>query len=285
MVEPDGLLKRAQRHPDFYAAVILLAALSLWPVWSVRFLPMQDYPQHLFIAYVTATFEDQSLAWGRFYQANLAVKPYMLTYLIERFLASFLDIEVAGKLVVSSFIILTSVLVVKNAAKCDGQNVPWGLLILFPLIFNQIYYMGFQSYLLSLPILFLALMDLDSFVSRPLSTRSVTQHLIYQALLLLSHPYSALVYLGLAGASLPFYWRSRDAFWRAVMAPLFLGFVIGAWYLGLPGPDAANPASVWGMRWWSFLETLSYFFLMFQGKGSIAEGWPPEFLLWIFIWV
>ncbi len=59
MNEPDEFLKRIERHPDFYAAVILLAALSLWPVWSVRFLPMQDYPQHLFIAYVTATFEDQ----------------------------------------------------------------------------------------------------------------------------------------------------------------------------------------------------------------------------------
>jgi len=138
----------------------------MWPIWSVRFLPMQDYPQHLFIAYVTATFEDPSLAWGRFYLADLAVRPYRLAYLIERFLASFFDIEVAGKLVISGVIILTSIFVAKNAEKCSGKDAPWGLLVLFPLIFNQFFYLGFQSYLLSLPILFLALMDLDSFTVR-----------------------------------------------------------------------------------------------------------------------
>jgi hypothetical protein len=38
----------------------VVSGLSLWPVWRFRFPAMQDYPHHLFISYVLATFNDPS---------------------------------------------------------------------------------------------------------------------------------------------------------------------------------------------------------------------------------
>ena len=36
----------------FYLALAGLTILALIPVWAYRFLPMQDYPQHLYLARV-----------------------------------------------------------------------------------------------------------------------------------------------------------------------------------------------------------------------------------------
>lgn len=274
--------KTLPARAGFHSAVVLLAALSLWPIWSVRFLPMQDYPQHLFIAYAAATFDDPGLAWDRFYEATPALGPYTLAYLIVRAFALLFEIETAGKLLVSLVVLLTALVVVRESARHDGGPSPWGLLLFFPFVFSQVYYLGFQGYLLSLPLLFLALRDLEVFTARPLTAVSAARHLAHQALLFLAHPYSVLVYLGLAGAALSFAPRRRDALLRAVAAPMVLGLVFLVWYLAAPSPaDLAQGADP-GLRWWPFVEgTLAFASLMFTGmRLSAGVSWP-ESLLWL----
>jgi len=282
MIQIPSDRKMVSERTSFLFAVVLLVALSLWPVWSVRFLPMQDYPQHLFIAFVAATFDDPYLTWDRFYQATSAVGPYRLSYLIVHIFALWFEIETAGKLLVSLVVLLTALVVIRESAHHETGASPWGLLLLFPFMFSQIYYLGFQGYLLSLPILFLALRDLETFTARPLTASSAARHLALQVLLFLAHPYTVLVYLGLAAAALPFALRRRDALARAVVAPLILGLAFFAWYLAAPSPENLPQGAGWSVRWWPFVEgTLGFISLMFTGMG-LSEGvsWLHS-LLWL----
>jgi hypothetical protein len=54
----------------FLVCLFSLAFVSLWPIWGVHFLPMQDYPQHLFISKVLATYNEPTYDWHAYYPKN-----------------------------------------------------------------------------------------------------------------------------------------------------------------------------------------------------------------------
>lgn len=48
---PDPAPVPSQRDRTiFLTSLCVLTVAPLWPLWATRFLPMQDYPQHLFLA-------------------------------------------------------------------------------------------------------------------------------------------------------------------------------------------------------------------------------------------
>jgi len=81
--------------------VAALTLACLWPIWWYRFLPMQDYPQHLFIAHVLSTFDSHDFDWRQNYALNSNWGAYTLTYGILQLFLKFTDIETAGKLLTS----------------------------------------------------------------------------------------------------------------------------------------------------------------------------------------
>ena len=268
----------------FHLAVLWFSGLSLWPVWRFRFPSMQDYPQHLFISYLLSTFDNPSFDWGKHYVVDLKADSYNLFYYITKFFYLFCDIETAGKLFISIYIILVALLVLRASRSSNNdQTPPWGLLLLFPFSFSQIYFLGFTNYLISVPLLFLALLDLDSFVSRPLSIWHTLRQFLYQLLLFVTHPFTVLLYLGFAFAGSLFYLSDGRKFRKALFAPIFLALLFLLWYGMSDSQGGSGLASDWGVKWWPADIALGFYMLMFTGmKWTSGVDWSAT-SIWLTI--
>lgn len=255
----------------FYAFLAVLTLLSLYPIWMNRLLPMQDYPQHLFLAHVIATYEDPAYNWKSFYTVDLTPGPYMLWYLAMKPLSLFLGVEVAGKLLFSLYILLISLLTHLARRLCPQGTMPWGALLLFPFAFNQIYFMGFPNYILSLPLLMLAVLDLEAFARGRFPGWRIALHGLYLVLIYLSHPYTVLVYVCLA-ATTALCFRDRRDIAVPLLTPAFV--VVGVllvWYLFRHGPSPGPNPYAWHLTWLPPNYSLLYLVLMFTG-GRLTNG-------------
>lgn len=274
----------SERRRLFHLAVLWVTGLSLWPVWRFRFLPMQDIPQHLFVSYLLSTFDNPSFNWGQTFIVDLKADPYNLFYYTTGFFYLFFDIETSAKLFVSIYIMLVAFLALRASWSLNDHHAPpWGLLLLFPFSFSQIYFLGFTNYLISIPLLFLALLDLEVFVAGPLSIWSALRQVLYQILLFVTHPFTVLLYLGFALAGSFFYRSEGRSFKKALFAPLLLALFFLFWYGKSYNPDGLGPTADWGVSWAPVLGTLGFFMLMFTGmQWTRAVHWPTV-MAWLAI--
>ena len=241
---------------------------------------MQDYPQHLFLSYVTATYDDPSVNCRLFYQVNLAFRPYMLWYLCMKPLALLFSVETAGKMIFSVYILLITALVIAAANRSAERSVqPWGALLFYPFAFNQMYFMGFTNYVMSLPILFIALQDLEKHARQALPAWRLALHALFILLLLINHPFTLLVYIALAGSASIFSLRDLKSAPKTLIPAVFAGLVFIVYYVAEHGPSSAPLASSWEISWWNIRGTLGYYLLMFTGmRLTTSVDWIVVFL-------
>ncbi len=260
----------------FTACWIGFALVALWPIWSTRLLPMQDYPQHLFLSHVVATYDDPAFDWKAHYVVDRTPRPYAFWYLLMAPISTLFGTETAGKLMVSLSIALVAALVLTSARSPDAP--PWGSLLLYPFAFSQVYFMGFINYVISIPILFLLILDLERLTDHATALRMV-RHVLCLIILLLTHPYTALVYAGLAGSLAIFFARGRGRLRRLIAPALLLCPVFLLWYLTQP-PTSSVASVPWRIRWWPIDGTLGYGALMFTGMRVT----PRPDLVVVFLW-
>ncbi|MBU4151239.1 MAG: hypothetical protein KKD63_00010, partial [Proteobacteria bacterium] len=249
----------------------MLTILCLWPIWAVAFPPLQDYPQHLFLAHVNATYSDPAYNWPQHYLATLKTGPYMLFYLIVVLLEKVMPVIMAGKVFLTLYILLMAGLTL-TIRRCHlSAPPPWGSLLIFPLAFHQMYFMGFTNYLFSIPLLAFAILDHQRFASQPPSLPAFIRQAILISLLLLCHPFTILVYIVLASANTlvslpPGASRKAISIPPTLTAALFL-----TWYFTtLPNATDKMP-----LLWWHASETLRYYCLMFTGmRWTDGVNWP-----------
>ena len=255
----------------FLICLFSLAFVSLWPIWGVRFLPMQDYPQHLFISKILATYNEPAYDWHAYYTVDLRPTPYSLSYIFKNLIARVVGLETAGRIFLSLYIGFTALLVALLRKRHGTAGDPWPLLLLFPFLFNQIYYLGFENYLISIPILFLCIEHLDRFVDSKTSAKSITIHSLLLVFLFAAHPYTLLVYIVFCLATASIRLPDRGAFWRAIAPSTILCAIFIAWYLNFSAKlDPARYAN-YGLSWWTMKGTLLYYLLPFTGM-RITEG-------------
>ena len=249
---------------DFLIWVAILTLACLWPIWWYRFLPMQDYPQHLFIALVSSTFASPDFDWQQNYELNSGWAAYTLTYGLLGLFSTFTTLEAAGKLLTSLYILLMSIVVLRAARDHSGTQTPWALLLIFPLIFNQTYFLGFESYLLSISLLFLALMDLiNNLASNTRTVRSTICQAGVLILLFLTHPFSILTYLMLGMAMAFLHSHDRAAFRRAMIPIGLVTAIFIVWYIGSASTN--SPKYNWDIMWWPVKGIAAFYFAMFTG--------------------
>ncbi len=258
---PGG--ERTLLDRGFLIWVTVLTLTCLWPVWWYRFLPMQDYPQHLFIAHVLSSFGSPDFDWQKNYELNSGWGAYTLTYGLLRLFSAFTTIETAGKLLTSLYVLLMAAAVLRAARYHTETQPPWALLLIFPLVFNQTYFLGFQSYLLSIPLLFLALMELDRLASHALAAGSTAYHAGILALLFFTHPFSVLTYLVLGLVMALFHFSERAVFRRMIIPIGLMATVFMAWYISSSPTDA--PKYHWEIDWWPAQGIAAFYFVMFTG--------------------
>jgi len=276
-----------RRSPPWLAGAAGRRAFELWlalltvaciaPIWLFRFLPMQDYPQHLFISFVLATYDDPRFNWQQYYDVVSRLGPYTLTYSLTKWLAAAFGIEIAGKLLASAYFLLLATVVVVAAREHGRDRVPWPLLLLFPLSFTPVYYLGFQAYLLSLPILILSLLHLEVWVPRGLGVKDLAIHASLLALLVLLHPFSVLVFLAFSSWAALFHVRVPSELLRAVAPPAILTALLAIWYWRA-ATAPAPPGIQWSVRWWGAAEIVEFFLLPFTGM-RITHGIDSRIVL------
>lgn len=255
----------------YLGAVLLLTTLSLWPIWAIAFPPLQDYPQHLFLAHVNATYSNPAYNWPQHYLATLKTGPYTLFYLIIVFLEKILPVTVAGRVFLSLYILMTAGLTVVMRQCRMSNNPPWGCLILFPLAFHQMYFMGFTNFLFSIPLLAFTILDHQRLTSQPPSALSLMRQAGLVALLVLCHPFTLLVYIALASANSLLPLHSGASRKTALIPPAATSVFFLTWYFtSLP----SNHGKI-ALLWWQTSETLRYYCLMFTGmRWADGINWP-----------
>ncbi|MDD5758171.1 MAG: hypothetical protein PHI06_03715 [Desulfobulbaceae bacterium] len=275
---PDLSVPSNRRDQFLYLGVVLaLTFLCLWTVWALEFPPLQDYPQHLFLAHVNATYADSAYNWPHYYLANLKFGPYTFFYLLVAGLDGIVSITTAGKLYLSLYVCSLSALAIVLGKNRQLPNPPWGSLLLFPLAFHQMYFMGFTNFLLSVPILAFAILDHQRLSCEGPSLLAFSRQALLLFLLLLCHPYTILVYicLALACALLAAGIATRRK--AALVPPLVTAcFFVGWYFTALPSNQGRMP-----LLWWPWQETLKYYCLMFTGmRWSSGMNWQV-LLAWI----
>ena len=79
----------------------LLVAALLAPIWTVRYIPAGDYPNHLASAFVLAHLDDPRFAFHSFYAADWNSYPYLMMSGVLVLLQKAVSIDLAGRLLLS----------------------------------------------------------------------------------------------------------------------------------------------------------------------------------------
>jgi hypothetical protein len=236
---------------------------------------MQDYPQYLLQAQMVATQKDSSFDYKERYDINTRLGPYSIFFVLTGLLHKLLPIEAAGKVIVSFYLLLVALLALRAADRLGSGEVHWGLLLLFPFAFNQHYYLGNINYILSLPILFLALMDHEKFAREHVGVWPTCRHGLWLLALFLSHPFSFLAYICFSYLSAIASLKKRAEFIKSILPPTVAILIFIVWYFLSYTKDTTGIGILKHVTVWrSFKLNLIYYSHMFTGmrwRGGVDK--------------
>ncbi len=267
----------------------LLVLILICTIWWNRFLPMQDYPQHLFMAVVANTYDDPTLGWAENFELHGQFGPYRATYLALRALGAVTDIETSGKILATIYVLLVGLLASK-VCNDIGDGIPrWGALLFFPLCMHAMYFYGFFNFTFSIPVLLITLLDLKTLISSQATWKSTGRHVFLQLCLFLLHPYTLLVYIVMAFATTALLARERPQLLRGLSSAFLALIVFFGWTWDasmLTAPGGSLSVKSLDLHWWPLNWNLSFLAMSFTGlrftrdpHWLIAALWATLLLL------
>jgi len=269
-------------------AVAVFLALALWPIWANRFPPMQDYPQHLFHAHLLGALRDPRFDYAQYYEIHLQ-PVYALFYLLTLAFSKLVPIEAAGKLALSVYPCLVAALALRLGQRLGKDVPPWGALLLFPFAANQQWFFGNIEFFLSVPLLFLALLDLEDLLAPGLDAsgaarptlRSLLRQAAWQIALFAAHPLTFLAFVAIAAFEILVRRRRIDRPWRRIAVPAGVAALLLA-FLALQSSLARGAAIPADPRfgWISPRMSLEYFAMMFTGMLPLDAKVAFDVALW-----
>ncbi|HVP67849.1 MAG TPA: hypothetical protein VMT17_11360 [Anaeromyxobacteraceae bacterium] len=234
------------------AGAVVLAGAA--PLWAGRFLPFLDMPQHLGLASVLARYADPATGFARYYALDRAVDPYW-GYLAPMWLLTrVVSLELANRLLLSAWAVALP-LSVGYALQALGRDWRWAAFAL-PLVWHENLFFGFAPFLVSMPILFVALGLLARWLGGE-EPRREGRLACAAAALFLAHVQTYLLFGASAVTLLAAQWRgARWALGR--LRPLVPSLVLfGAWL---------GPAFLWNRASGAPLHTPRY-----TGYGTLLH--------------
>src|SRR4051812_38774512 len=78
-VDSAGLASASEQRL-FAIVFVALAAISLWPIWLVRFHPIADLPNNVAAVAVLHYLNDPRFDFARYYELHLSPVPYWIYY-------------------------------------------------------------------------------------------------------------------------------------------------------------------------------------------------------------
>jgi hypothetical protein len=217
----------------FWAAFAACAVAALVPIWSVRYLPMADLPQHAAQISIWLNLHDPAMGFADVFEVRWFV-PYLLPYLVPLAVAKWIGILPALKVLVTLAVLGLPLATLRLVLRRGGD--PWWALWGFPLAFGMSFYWGFLSFIAAAPLGILFVEEGDAYTAAPSRRAGLVVAALGVALF-----FSHLIVLVAAGgivvvlAALRAYAGGR---WLARLAPLAPAAAIGvAWIATAAGQD------------------------------------------------
>ena len=135
------------------AIVLLFATLLILPIWSVKYPPLVDYPNHLARAFILYHLNDPNYQFGRYYAADWGVHPYCFADFLVQVFQHFVGIYAAGRLLLTVCILglpLSVAFFLRRANPGNEYLALWALAVAY----NPNFLMGFMSFVLSIALCF-----------------------------------------------------------------------------------------------------------------------------------
>jgi hypothetical protein len=224
----------------FRITFALLAILSCVIVFSPRYLPCQDFPNHVAITRGLMDLAAGDETANRFYASTLGLKPYHGYYLLARALGSVAGADVANRILIAIAVLGIPLSLCLLLVALDPEK-KWLSLLGFGLAFSDIYFVGFAGFLLAIPCML---------VSWALCVRLVRSTevglgpvLAMNGALLLAwllHPFAAMLGLGGIGVLGIALTRDLRLLTRLVAGALPMGLATLAWVLSSPVASRAS---------------------------------------------
>ena len=138
------------------AAVLILCAMLLTPIWIAAFPPLLDYPNHLARSFILLHLHDSAFNFTRFFRADWGFYPYLGMDATLAVLGRIFPIETAGRVFLSFCALAVPAAAwffLRQANPGEDATSAWALLMAFNIFFLD----GFLNFDLSIAVGFLAL--------------------------------------------------------------------------------------------------------------------------------
>jgi hypothetical protein len=139
----------------FWLLLILCAAIFITPVWVFDLLPFVDYPQHLGIAHIVHNYHAGADLYGADFQLVFFPKGHVLHTLFLHLASYCVPLEIAGKLLVSFYILLLPLSLLFYIRSLGGDR--WVVFLVFIFVYNFCLMWGFIGFCLGC-VIFLIIM-------------------------------------------------------------------------------------------------------------------------------
>lgn len=240
--------RQSSREPLLLVLAVALTVLGVAPIWLVDLLPLVDIAAHLHLMTVMHDLPRSPLIQEHYIQVH-ALVPYLSYYKAVDWLAYLMTVEQANRVILT----LTVAAMPWSAyvyLRTIGHS-PWLMLGVLPWILHCDFYMGFFSYLLSIPVFMLILAAHLRWLQAPTRKRglllagllgllALTHYLLWAVALVLL-PMLALVFGARQGWRRGLWWPLRDSLMLlpslALLLPWFLRYFVFA--EGVKTSDAA----------------------------------------------
>lgn len=280
-LEPPNAKQLCRRRRVWHVTVGLFFLLAVSPLWTSRFPPMQDYPQHLMMSHMLRHWHDPAFDYPQYF--DIRIHPaYATFHLITLAFSYLVPVETAGKLTLSLYPVLVAVLVLRLGRRLEKDGSPWGALLFFPLAFNQQYFLGNENYFLALPLLVMALLDYEDFLAVPLGAWSAVRLFFWEAVVFVTHPFAFLIFASLAGVAAIVKYRQTEKWIVKVLVSTGGAVVLFllVWLWNQLSPAVEKGANE-GVAWLSPRTVLEFFTMMFTGMKNWSQASIPDVVLWV----
>jgi len=144
-----------QSHDDGRLYYILLLAAHIGVIWLLPYVPTQDGPSHVYNLVILKDLLNGGSEWGDSFTFQLRAVPNLGFHIIAYPLLSFFPPLIVEKIFISIYTVFMGISIPLLMRTFNRPVLPLAYLI-FPVIFNFTFLMGFYSYVMAIPLFILA---------------------------------------------------------------------------------------------------------------------------------
>jgi len=257
---------------------LVLSILLLIPVWSVKYPPLQDYPNHLARAYIASRLTDPAYVFSQYYELVWQAVPNCLSDIILIVLELFVPTEVAGRILLSLILLGISMgfsLFLRTTGHRREGNVY--AYLGYALAYSHFFQRGYLNYCLGLALMFTSLCCYTRWMESSrkfywisaavLSVLTYLAHIIPFAILVLS-----------VGMMTVFAYKEKLEKVVSALSPLFPSLILLFLYL-LENHPPLDVTWYPGLKSW--MAALSQAFMTYAPMADLLLLFPL-FVFWLF---